>query len=53
MHAVLKDDKDPRRKEVLERFIDREGILFLSGSGPSTGQARGMSSWKCSCRASS
>lgn len=30
VHAVLKDDKDPRRKEVLERFIDREGILFLS-----------------------
>ncbi len=30
VHTVLKDDNDPRRKEVLERFIDREGILFLS-----------------------
>lgn len=27
---VLKDDHDPRRQEVLSRFIDREGSLLLS-----------------------
>lgn len=27
---VLKDDHDPRRQEVLSRFVDREGSLLLS-----------------------
>lgn len=30
LDTVRRDDKDPRRKEVLARFIDREGIQFLS-----------------------
>lgn len=30
VNTVLKDDKDPRRQEVLSRFIDREGSLLLS-----------------------
>lgn len=27
---LLKNDKDPRRKEYLARFADREGLVFLS-----------------------
>ncbi|MDZ7922838.1 MAG: transglycosylase domain-containing protein [Marinagarivorans sp.] len=30
LQAVMRDDNDPRRKEVLARFADREGAKFLS-----------------------
>ncbi len=30
LQAVRKDDDDPRRRQMLDRFIERESILFLS-----------------------
>ena len=30
LQAVMKDDNDPRRREVLARFADQEGAKFLS-----------------------
>lgn len=30
LQAVMRDDQDPRRREVLARFADREGTQFLS-----------------------